>query len=229
VIHYSEHLGSAEWVWGVKPKSDSLLLQHIQPFFETTNGTENGEALSVMSSEPLAASDPQSRESALVAEWCALQTRPRHEKVVKYSLETAGIATFLPVSSQVRLWSDRRKIVEFPLFPGYIFAHTTWSLPARVRVFQTSGVVGFVGPRKEATPIPVQQIDAVRSLIGSQAECRPYPYLTVGQRVRIRNGVLQGLEGILVRVAGDDSLVVSVDLIHRSVAFRLDGYEVEGL
>jgi transcriptional antiterminator NusG len=168
-------------------------------------------------------------ESLPVAQWYAVQTRPRHEKVVTHSLETAGIETFLPLCSQIRSWSDRRKIVEFPLFPGYIFARTTWSTQARVRVFQTNGVIGFVGPRKEATPIPVQQIDAVRFLIKARADCRPHPYLIVGQRVRIRNGALQGLEGLLVRVASDHSLVVSVDLIHRSVAIRINGYEVEGL
>ena len=185
--------------------------------------------MSAMQTNTLATTTPGSRESLLAAEWYALQTRPRHEKVVKHSLESAGIETFLPVCPQIRSWSDRRKVVELPLFPGYIFARTTWSLQARVRVFQTNGVVAFVGPRKEATPIPEQQIDAVRSLVGAQAELHQHPYLTVGQRVRIRNGALQGLEGILVRVAGDHSLVVSVDLIHRSVAFRLDGYELEGL
>ena len=185
--------------------------------------------MSAMLTNTAAITNSESSKSLLVAEWYALQTRPRHEKVVKYSLESAGIETFLPLCPQVRTWSDRRKVVEFPLFPGYIFARTTWSMQARVRAFQTNGVIAFVGPRKEATPIPEEQIDAVRSLVASQAECRPHPYLTVGQRVRIRNGALQGLEGILVRVAGDHSLVVSVDLIHRSVAFRLDGYELEGL
>ena len=185
--------------------------------------------MSDMRTDSIVATTSGSHESLLVAEWYALQTRPRHEKVVKYSLESSGIETFLPVCPQIRSWSDRKKVVEFPLFPGYIFARTNWSMQARARVFQTNGVIAFVGPRKEATPIPEQQIDAVRSLIGSQAECRPHPYLSVGQRVRIRSGALQGLEGILVRVAGDHSLVVSVDLIHRSVAFRLDGYELEGL
>ena len=168
-------------------------------------------------------------EPLLAAEWCAIRTRSRHEKVVKYALESAGIEAFLPLCTQVRTWSDRRKVVEFPLFPNYIFARTAWSVQARVRVFQTNGVIAFVGPRKEATPIPDQQIDAVRSLTALAVECSPHPYLTVGQRVRIRNGALQGLEGILVRVAGNHSLVVSVDMIHRSIAFRLDGYELEGL
>jgi transcription termination/antitermination protein NusG len=193
------------------------------------NGSESGEALSVMNTSAHIGSKSGSFESMPVAEWYAVRTRPRHEKVVTHSLETAGIETFLPLCPQVRTWSDRRKVVDFPLFPGYIFARTTWSMQARVRIFQTNGVIGFVGPRKEATPIPVQQIDAVRSLVRAQAECRPHSYLAVGQRVRIQNGALQGLQGILVRVASDHSLVVSVDLINRSVAIRLDGYEVEGL
>ena len=185
--------------------------------------------MSVILTSPVLSANSAPREPLLTAQWCAIQTRPRHEKVVKYSLESAGIEAFLPVCPQIRSWSDRRKVVEFPLFPGYIFARASWSLQVRVRVFQTNGVIAFVGPRKEATPIPDQQIDAVRSLIGSEAECRPHPYLTVGQRVRIRSGALQGLQGILVRIAGSQTLVVSVDLIHRSVAFRLDGYELEGL
>jgi transcription antitermination factor NusG len=197
-------------------------------FCGSTSGTEIGEAMSEMQTNALTLTTPQSR-TLLAAEWYAIRTRPRHEKVVKYSLESAGIEAFLPVCPQIRCWSDRRKVVEFPLFPGYLFARTTWSIQARVRVFQTNGVIAFVGPRNEATPIPEPQIEAVRSLTGLEVPCSPHPYLAVGQRVRIRNGALQGLEGILVRVAGDHSLVVSVDMIHRSIAFRLDGYELEVL
>jgi transcription antitermination factor NusG len=162
-------------------------------------------------------------------EWFAIRTRSRHEKVVTSQLEASGIESFLPLSSQVRSWSDRRKIVDFPLFPGYVFVRTSRTTQARVRVFQARGVIGFVGPNNQATPIPAQQIEAVRSLLQSQIDCRPHPYLNVGQRVRIQNGALQGLEGILVRIASDHSLVVSVDLIHRSVAIRLEGYEVDAL
>lgn len=84
-----------------------------------------------------------------------------------------------------------------------------------------------MGPRKEATPIPVQQIDAIRLMMQTEANFQPHAFLNVGQRVRIRTGALQGLEGILVRISSDHRLVVSVDLIHKSVALRLDGYEVE--
>jgi transcription antitermination factor NusG len=167
--------------------------------------------------------------SLLPCEWFAVRTRPRHEKVVTSQLETSGIETFLPLCSQVRSWSDRRKIVDFPLFPGYVFVRTSRASHARVRVFQVRGVLGFVGPNNQATPIPASQIEAVRTLLKAQIDCRPHPFLNIGQRVRIQNGALQGLEGILVRIASDHSLVVSVDLIHKSVAIRLEGYEVDSL
>ena len=173
--------------------------------------------------------DKASFQPSLSDEWYAIQTRPRHEKTVANALQAAGVEAFLPLCPQVRAWSDRRKVVEFPLFPGYMIARTSWSAQARARIIQTNGVVGFVGPRKVATPIPVQQIEAVRCLMMARAQCLPHPYLTVGQRVEIKNGALQGLQGILVRIASDHSLVVSVDLIHRSVAIRLKGYEVESL
>jgi transcriptional antiterminator NusG len=160
-------------------------------------------------------------------QWCAIQTRSRHERVVTRFLENSGIETFLPLYSQSRSWSDRRKVVDFPLFPGYIFARAVWSTQARVKVFQTNGVVGFVGSRKDVTPIPDDQIDAVRELMQVRAECSPHPYLRVGQRVRICNGSLSGLEGILVRVANGRNLVVSIDSIHRSVSIGLAGYEIE--
>jgi transcription termination/antitermination protein NusG len=172
---------------------------------------------------------PELLGALLPFEWFAVRTRPRHEKVVATQLETSGIETFLPLSTQVRTWSDRRKTVDFPLFPGYVFVRTQRATQARVRVFQSRGVVGFVGPNNQATAIPAQQIEAVRYLLQAHIDCRAHPFLSVGQRVRIQNGALQGLEGILVRIASDNTLVVSVDLIHRSVAIRLEGYEVESL
>src|SRR5487761_208416 len=91
--------------------------------------------------------------TVLPCEWFAIRTRPRHEKVVTSQLETSGIETFLPLSTQVRSWSDRRKIVDFPLFPGYVFVRASLATQTRVRVFQVRGVLGFVGPNNQATPI----------------------------------------------------------------------------
>jgi transcription antitermination factor NusG len=172
---------------------------------------------------------PARAAQTVPAEWFAVQTRPRHEKVLASHLQTSGVEAFLPLCPQVRTWSDRRKIVEFPLFPGYVFVFTPWLSPARARILESNGALGFVGPRNRATPIPAEQIEAVRSLIQAKAEYRPHHYLIAGQRVRIRDGALQGLQGILVSVSNDDSLVIPVDLIHRSVAVQLKGYEVEPL
>src|SRR5260370_38491524 len=101
--------------------------------------------MSAMLTNAAAITNSQSSKSLLVAEWYALQTRPRHEKVVKYSLESAGIETFLPLCPQVRTWSDRRKAVEFRLFPAYICARTTWPLQSRVRRFIPNAEIAFVG------------------------------------------------------------------------------------
>lgn len=166
-------------------------------------------------------------EPRLDTQWYAVQTRPRHEKVAANHLRIFGVETFLPLCPQIRSWSDRKKIVEFPLFPGYLFVAIPWFSPARIRVFEASGAIGFVGPRKQATPIPPEQIEALRCLISARAEYRPHHYVNVGQRVRIRDGALRGLQGILVSISNDQSLIVSVDLIRRSVAIHLRGYEVE--
>lgn len=162
-------------------------------------------------------------------EWFAVRTRPRHGKMVTKQLETSGMESFLPLCAQLRSWSDRRKVIDFPLFPGYVFVRISRTTQARVRVFQVRGVIGFVGPNNQATPIPAEQIETVRSLVQLQIDFRPHAYLNIGRRVRIQNGALQGLEGILIRVASDQSLIVSIDLIQRSVAIRLEGYEVDCL
>jgi len=164
-----------------------------------------------------------------IPEWFAVRTRPRHEKAVVKQLESSRVETFLPVCTETRAWSDRRKEIDFPLFPGYVFVRFPNASHTRLLVFQARGVIGFVGPNNKATAIPAQQIDAVRSLMDARVDIRPHPYLNVGQRIRIQNGALQGLEGVLVRVASDQSLIVSVDLIHKSVAIRLEGYDVSSL
>jgi transcription antitermination factor NusG len=164
-----------------------------------------------------------------IPEWFAVRTRPRHEKAVVKQLEFTRVETFLPLCTETRSWSDRRKEVDFPLFPGYVFVRFPNASHTRFQVFQARGVIGFVGPNNKATAIPAQQIEAIRSLVDARVDFRPHPYLNVGQRIRIRNGALQGLEGVLVRVASDQSLIVSVDLIHKSVAIRLEGYDVASL
>jgi transcription termination/antitermination protein NusG len=159
--------------------------------------------------------------------WYGLQTQPRHEKIVAQRLEERGVTTFLPLVTEVHRWSDRKKSVQMPLFHCYVFARFLPNRIDRLRVLRVDGVFGLVGAKGEGTPIPDEQIDAVRSLVDGQLPWSAHPFLKIGQRVRIRSGALNGLEGILVSRNGDRTLVISVDAIQRSLAVSVEGYEVE--
>jgi transcription termination/antitermination protein NusG len=162
-----------------------------------------------------------------VENWYGLQTRPRHEKIVAQRLEEKGVTTFLPLVTEVHRWSDRKKSVEMPLFSCYVFAKFVPNRSDRLRVLRVEGVFGLVGARGEGAPIPDEQIDAVRNVLEGQLPWSSHPFLKIGQRVRIRSGALDGLEGILVSRNGDRTLVISVEAIQRSLAVRVEGYEVE--
>lgn len=168
-------------------------------------------------------------EATAIMNWYAVRTRSRHEKIVARQLEGQGFATFLPLTTELRQWSDRRKLVELPLFPGYTFLRMAYQPDQRLRVLGTDGIVGFVGVQGHGTPIPDRQIEHIQNLIASKVPFESYPYLKVGQRVRIRSGSLDGTEGILVEQESDRMLVISVELIQRSVSMRLQGYEVEAI
>ncbi len=162
-------------------------------------------------------------------QWYALYTRARHEKAVKERLERQGVVTFLPTVIQVHRWSDRKKKVELPLFGCYLFARLIPRKLDRLRVLCVEGVFSFVGPRGEGSPIPDEQIEAIRTLIKSELPCTSHPFLKIGQRVRVRGGSLDGLEGVLVSRNGDNTLVISVDAIQRSLSVRVNGYEIEAV
>jgi len=168
-------------------------------------------------------------QAAPVTNWYAVKTRPRHEKMVVRQLEKRGFTTFLPVASQLRQWSDRRKLVELPLFPGYTFLRMVYQPEQRLRVLSTEGIVGFVGTHGQGMPIPDGQIEHIQSLLAAKVPFESYPFLKVGQRVRIRSGSLNGTEGILIEQESDRMLVISVELIQRSISIRLQGYEVESI
>ena len=159
--------------------------------------------------------------------WYAVHTRARHEKMVAERLLEQGISTYLPIVKETHRWSDRKKIVELPLFSCYVFARFTPSNQERLRICKTIGVLQVVGMQGEAISIPDEQIDAVRVLMNEQLAWSAHPFLKIGQRVRICSGALKGVEGILVARNGDRTLVVSVDVIQRSLAVRIEGYQVE--
>ncbi len=162
-----------------------------------------------------------------IESWYAVQTRPRHERIVAHRLGERGMTAFLPTVTEVHRWSDRKKTVELPLFSCYLFVKLMPSNEGRLRVLQVDSVLRFAGIRGLGTPIPDEQIDAVRTLVNKQLSCCSHPFLKIGQRVRIRGGALDGIEGILLSRNGDRTLIISVDAIQRSLAVRVEGYDVE--
>lgn len=160
-------------------------------------------------------------------EWYAIRTRSRHEKIVSAQLEQQGIETFLPLVKRTHKWSDRMKEVELPLFSGYNFVRLVLSSPQRLRVLQAHGVAGFVGINGLGTAIPESQIQDLRTLLASNVPFEEHPFLKVGQRVRIRGGCLDGVEGVLCAHNGDQSLMISLEPIQRSLSIRVQGYAVE--
>ena len=159
--------------------------------------------------------------------WYALLTRARHEKIVAQRLREGGVTSFLPTVTQERRWSDRKKMVEFPLFSCYVFARLSPTNEGRMKALRIDGVYSLVGTRGEGTTIPDEQIDAVRRITEEHLTWHTHPFLKIGQRVRIRSGALDGVEGILTARSGESTLVVSVDAIQRSLAVRIEGYDVE--
>jgi transcription antitermination factor NusG len=165
--------------------------------------------------------------SLTTAEWYAVHTYPRHEKVVAERIQQQGMTTFLPMLTEMHRWSDRKKVVQLPMFSCYVFVQLVPTNEQRLRVLETNGVISFVGSQRIGTAIPDDQIEAVRTLMVQRADCRTHPFLKIGQRVKVRGGALDGMEGVLVSQNGDDSLVISVDAIQRSLAVRINGYQVD--
>jgi transcription antitermination factor NusG len=161
------------------------------------------------------------------AAWFAVQTRPKFEKKVAAEFQEKGIESFLPLHSAKRQWSDRKKMVSTPVFSGYAFVRITPAQGTRISVLRTNGVINFVGSRGIGSPIPDSEIEAIHRLLNERVSFTFHPYLKVGQAVRIRGGALDGIQGILTKVNGDQSLIISVELIQRSVAMRVTGYDIE--
>ena len=159
--------------------------------------------------------------------WFAVQTRPRHEKVVAQQITERDITAFLPLVRTIHRWSDRKKAVDLPLFSCYVFVRLAPTGDQRWRVLRIDGALSFVGSRGVGMPIPDEQIHAIQTVLQEQIPYSCYPFLKIGQRVRIRSGALNGVEGILTARSGTQSLIISLDAIQRSLSVRIEGYDVE--
>jgi transcription antitermination factor NusG len=161
-------------------------------------------------------------------EWYAVHVRSRHEGKVYERLTSKGVETFSPVVEKLRKWKDRKKLVEFPLFPGYVFVHTTRETESLLSVLKVVGVVRLLCTLPgQPDSIPDDQIDALKKLVENKEALDPYPYLNEGQRVRIQKGPLYGIEGILVQKLDKHILVLSVDVLQQGVALTISASDVE--
>jgi len=156
--------------------------------------------------------------------WYALYVRPKTEKVVQDLLRGKGYEVFLPTYLSLRRWSDRTVELQAPLFPSYVF--TRLDIENRLPVLKTPGVMHVVGLGRVPLPLPEAEIEAVRKMVDSSTGVKPYPFLRKGQKVQIRTGPLAGAEGVLVRAKTGYRLVVSIDMLQRSVAAEVDLVDV---
>jgi transcription antitermination factor NusG len=157
--------------------------------------------------------------------WYVAYICPRHEKYVAQQLAQRNIGSFLPLYSSVRRWKDRRKRLELPLFPGYVFVQMTDR--NRLDILRLPGVVQFVCFQGKPAAVSLAQIDALRRGMSGSVVVQPHPFLQAGRRVRIVNGPMAGVEGIFVRRKDQVRIVISISLIQRSVAMEIGEADVE--
>jgi transcription antitermination factor NusG len=162
--------------------------------------------------------------AAAEAQWYAVYTWSRQEKFVAEHLKHRSIEYFLPLYDAVHRWKDRYMRLQLPLFPGYLFVRIP--LAERVKVLQVAAVVHIVGAGGRPLPLPQAEIEIIRTFV-QRVKAEPYPYLAKGSRVRVRSGPLQGLEGVVVRHNGKLRIVISIELIMRSVALEVDARDLE--
>jgi transcription antitermination factor NusG len=152
--------------------------------------------------------------------WFALQVRSNHEAGVAEFLRGRGFSPFFPVYRNRKVWSDRIKVVDAPLFPGYMFCRV--NIEDRMPILTAPGVIRIVGYNRVPVAVEEAEIKSLQALVTSGLPHQPWPFLKIGEQFQIESGPLQGLKGILVEVRGAHRLVLSVTLLQRSVAVEID-------
>jgi transcription antitermination factor NusG len=177
--------------------------------------TTQTDVSSILAETPLAMQQPQ---------WYAVYTRANHEKRVATELQARAVEHFLPLYHSVRRWKDRRVGLDLPLFPGYVFVR--FALRDRPRVVQVPSVVRLVGFGGLPVALPETEMEIVRAGLSRSHRAEPHPFLTVGRRVKIVDGPFAGLQGILKQKKSGLRVVVSLELIQRSVAVDVDAADI---
>jgi transcription termination/antitermination protein NusG len=157
--------------------------------------------------------------------WFAVWTRSRHEQVVREQIESHGLEAFLPTITKWSRWKDRRKRIDWPLFPGYCFAR--FEPAERLSVLKCSGVVSIVSVDGELAAIPDIEIDSIRRLVTSELQYDPCPLIHEGSMVEVVHGPLKGVVGRLLRKGAHARLVLAVDLIGQAVSVEVDAADVK--
>jgi|SRR5579862_4147127 transcription antitermination factor NusG len=159
--------------------------------------------------------------------WYAVHTRHQHEKMVATTLLGKGFDVFLPTYGAIHRWSDRKKLVTLPLFPGYLFFAN--EIDRWVQIVSTPGVNGIIKMGNVPAEIPHEEILAIRRMVESTLRVEPHPFLSDGDLVKIKAGPLAGLEGIVSRKKDALRLVLSIQILGQSAAVEIDGCVVERL
>jgi transcription antitermination factor NusG len=159
--------------------------------------------------------------------WWAIYTRHQHEKVVADVLSAKGFQVFLPLYDSIRRWKDRQKLLSLPLFPCYVFVCGGLNRP--FQILSTPGVHMALTHGDRIAVIPEKEIDAIRRTIQGPFRMEPHPFLRCGDRVRVVRGSLEGVEGILIRKKNQYRLVLSVDMLAKSVAVEIDASDIESI
>lgn len=159
--------------------------------------------------------------------WYAIHTRAKHEKRVAAELQERGIQTFVPVVRETHHWSDRKRVVEVPLFPCYAFVRAAMAAEVQSAALRHPGVLRWVGCQGRPSPVPDEEILALQTVVRSGVPVGPHAFVKYGERIRIRGGSLDGVQGVLAGEGDERKLVVSVDLLGQSVAVSLHDYQVE--
>jgi transcription antitermination factor NusG len=159
--------------------------------------------------------------------WYAIWTKSRHEQVVREQVELKGYEAFLPTVTRVMRWKDRKKKIDWPLFPGYCFAR--FEKDERLRILNCTGVVNIVAFNGEIAPVEDHEIESIRLLISAHLPYDPCPLIREGMTVEVVHGPLIGVRGCLVRKGSQDRLVLAVDLIAQAVSVEIDAADVKVL
>ena len=152
--------------------------------------------------------------------WFALQVRTRWESSTSLLLSGKGYQTLLPTYQTRKRWNGKVKQLNAPLFPGYVFCQ--FDALNRLPVLVTPGVISVVGRGRVPVPVDDAEITALQTVVSSGVSTEPWPYLEIGQKIRIESDALYGLEGVLINFKGNHRIVVSVSLLRRSVALEID-------